>query len=38
MDIDVLKKGIDIIIYHVKQEYIKDLGISLKKRLPRFII
>ena len=31
MDIDVLKKGINVIIYYVKQKYIKDLGISLKK-------
>ena len=38
MDIDALKKGINIIIYHVKQEYIKDLGTSLKKKPPHFII
>ena len=31
MNIDVLKKGISIIVYYVKQEYIEDLGISLKK-------
>ena len=38
MDIDVPKKGIDIIIYYVKQEYIEDLGINLKRRLPHSII
>ena len=38
MDIDVLKKGMGVIIYHVKQEYIKDFGINLKRRPPRFII
>ena len=35
MDIDALKKGIGIIIYYVKPEYIKFINKDFKKRLPR---
>ena len=38
MDIDVLKKGMGVMIYYVKLEYIKFMGKDFKKRFLRFVV